>query len=145
MPAPDSPSIRHRTFSLSTMLMAITIGCLAMALFLANRRLAEYESELKFLRPLPVDELARDFEQKTSQGPVSTYVTDIRCSANGICKLTYTWTIDGSNQYTSTEIILSHDGYGTYYCKIREQPLAKLLGNQNGVDYTFQTPPAFKR
>ena len=71
--------------SLGTLLLVVTIVCLATALMLEHRRLtqierqlAETKRELSTLQPLSAEEVARQFENATTLGPISTTVKDVR-------------------------------------------------------------------
>ena len=129
------------TFSLGSMLMAVTIACLATALFATHRRLADTESQLRSMQPLSTRDVATQFEGCTTVGPISTEVTDVRYSPeDDSYKVRFSWTNQDDGQTWWTDVILKSDGYGSYGGMIRNGPFTKPLGYKNGFAVAVQTP-----
>lgn len=132
-------------FSLSTMLMVVTIACLATALVLTSRRLAETESLLGSMKPLPLKEIAAQFEKKTTLGPIATKVTDVRYSPEADAyKVQFSWTNKDTDETWTSDVILKSGDYGAYVGRIRNGPFATPLGYTDGYPVAVRTPSAFK-
>lgn len=103
-----------------------------------ERELAEIHQERL---PLSAEEVARQFEEGTTLGPISTTVKDVRYSpAEDAYKVDLSWTDATTGNSWSTDVILSTDGYGTYFGRIRNRPFIELLGHEDGFTVAVKTP-----
>lgn len=146
----DTPATPPRgprlQFSLATLLLSMTAVGLAVALLLTNRRLAEAERRLKAIFPLPVDEVALQFENRTTVGPITTRVRDVRYSSDHDSFLVnYEWTDSQTGQTWSSDLVLESDGFGRYSAVIHNDPFIKPLGNTRGFTVLVESPSALQR
>jgi hypothetical protein len=147
---PVAPRIR---FSLGSLLLLIAVIGLALALFVTNRQmsqireqLAQTESELATLRPLPVEEVARQFESNATLGPIKTTVRDVRYSPKeDAYRVTFSWVDSQAKQEWSTDLELRSDGFGQYYGVIMNGPFIEPLGNTHGFTVLVKAPSALKK
>ena len=84
------------------------------------------------LRPLPVEEVARQFEQSTTVGPIKTTVGDVRYSPKeDAYKVQFSWDNAQTNQKWFTDVQLTSDGFGGYYGQITSSEFLQPLGRTN--------------
>ena len=139
------PARRFR-FSLSTALMFVAIMGLTFALIDSQRRLAQTEKELETHRPLSLKEVASQFEQGTTLGPISTTVRDVRYSPDeNAYRISFSWTNRNTAQTWSTDVMLRSDGFGQYYGEIRNTDFIKPLGHPERYLVGVQTPSGFEQ
>lgn len=133
-------------FSIGTMLLVVTIACLATALLLNQRRIGNLERQLKATLPLSVDEVARQFEERTTMGAVTTTVNDVRYSEEkDTYKVRFSWTVAKSKNRWKSEVFLEPDGYGAYHGTIRSSPYLTSLGRKFPFAVEVQTPSPLTR
>ncbi len=140
-PAPAKPSSRRFQFSLGAMLLWVAIVCLAISNAMTLREIFELKRELTAQRPLPAQEVARQFRENTTLGPISVSVGDVRYSSKADSyKVEYSWTDANTGKTWSSDIELMPDGYGAYYGVIRNGPFVTPLGVKNGFTVAVKTP-----
>src|SRR5215212_6929499 len=76
----DQRSPRRFRFSVASLLLFMAVLGLAIMLGLTNRKLHRVEQELGAMQPMSPQEVARQFEQHTTLGPIKTKVEDVRYS-----------------------------------------------------------------
>ncbi len=131
----------------------MALAALAMALLVTNRQLSQTreqlnqtESELATMRPLAVDEVARQFESNTTLGPIKTKVRDVRYSPKeDAYRVSFSWVDPQTKQEWSTEVKLTSDGFGGYYGVIHSNEFTKPLGDTNGYTVGIKAPSSFKK
>ena len=134
------------TFSLATMLLVITIACLATALILTNRRLTRLERRQLSHDPLTLEEVVTQFEKQTTLAPISTEVIDVRYSEEkDAYKVRFSWTNSTTQKTWTTDIILESDDYGAYLGKIRSRPFVEPLGATYGFPIVVQSASKIQR
>ena len=145
---PSNRSLPVR-FSLGTLLLVVTIVGLATALMLEHRRLsqierqlAETQQELSTLQPLSAEEVARQFENATTLGPISTTVQDVRYSpTEDAYQVEFAWMNEKKNKERwSSQVKLTSDGYGRYFGRIRSDAFTQPLGHKDGFTVAVETP-----
>ena len=118
MSAPSEGLSRKITirFSLSTLLLLVAIVGLTIALVLTQFQLRNLRRELGAHEPLPVEEVARQFEQQLSTPPITVTVEDIRYSPkNDTYQVKFSWVNSTTpTQRSSSEAWITGDGYGRY-------------------------------
>ncbi len=140
-------------FSLASLLLVMTLVCLATALVLSHRKIAQLErdiaqtkGELAALQPLSANEVARQFKNRTTLGPVATTVKDVRYSpTDDTYKVKFSWVDPTTKQIWSTDAILTGDGYGAYSGKIRSGPFITALGVKDTFFVYVEAPSSFKQ
>ena len=119
-----------------------------MALVLVNRRLghlerklSDAERKLSTLQPLSAEEVARQFEDAATLGPISTSVKDVRYSpTEDAYKVDFAWNNKKSGDRWRTQVKLTADGYGKYYGRIRNDSFYGPLGYKDGFTIAVETP-----
>ena len=132
------------TFSLRTMILLVTIACLATALMVTGLRLWNSERELRATRPLSSRQVARQFEKMTTLGPMKTKVKDVRYSHEKDSyhvEFTFTNTNDGRTWHTS--VYLNGDTYGGYGGTIGSSLFYEPLGYKDGYHISVRSPSSF--
>lgn len=140
----DTPSKRLQ-FSLGSMLMIVTIACLATALVILSGRLNIAERQLESLQPISIQEVADQFEKSTTFAQMSTEVTDVRYSPTEDAykvKFSFVNRDDPQKRNWSTSVTLKSNGYGEYYGRILSGPFCEALGYKNGFSVSVRTPSA---
>jgi hypothetical protein len=133
-------------FSLGNLVLLTAVLALSLALFLTNRKLWQTERELEAMRPLPVEEVARQFEARTKVDQITTTVKDVRYSPKeDAYRVGFSWTDKAAGQTWFTDVKLVSDGFGDYYGKILNPEFAQPLGHANGFTVVVQTPSALKK
>ena len=103
-PKSEQPAVWRIRYSIATLLLLMAAIGLAIALTLTYRKLARTERELDAMRPLPEQEVARQFEKKTTLGPVRTTVTDVRYAPKeDAYKVSFSYVISGGPTASPTE------------------------------------------
>lgn len=139
---------RRFRFSIGAMLLWMVIAYLAANNVVTSRRVAimkrELESqnrELSTHRPLAATEVARQFEKNATISPISVTVKDVRYSPDSDSyKVEFSWTDTSTNQSWSADVKLISDGYGSYYCQIRNGPFITPLGNKESFTVMVRSP-----
>jgi hypothetical protein len=155
-PIPDSTrssSSKRFRISLATLLLWFALVGLLVSNLLLSHRLSvvehEWQSrkqELETIRPLPLAEVARQFEARTTRGPISVSVKDVRYSADkDSYKIYFSWTDSSSNKTWSTDVELKSDGYGSYYGQIRNGPFIQPLGYKESFTVVVITPSSMSK
>lgn len=143
---PVTERTRRFQFSLASLLQWIAIGGLAAALFATQVELRSVKSELATSRPLPAEEVASQFEQQTTLGPIRTKVKDVRYSqSKDSYKVEFSWNDATSKQDWWSDIELKADGYGAYYGQIRNDPFLTPLGHTNPYTVLVKSPSPLTR
>ena len=144
--ASQSTRPRPFRFSVGSLLLVVTVVCLATALVLTNRKLAQTERELTTLQPLSAEEVAQQFEKCTKLGPISTTVKDVRYSpTDDAYKVSFSWVDAISRKTWHTEVKLTADGYGTYFGIIRSGEFIRPLGHKDGFSVSVKTSSPLKK
>jgi hypothetical protein len=150
---PHGPKTRRFQFSLATLLLWTAVACLAVSMVVMNRKLvrtqyelAESRRQLAAMHPLPLEEVARQFEAHASLGPVRVKVEDVRYSTkDDAYKIRFSWTDSTTGQTWSSDIKLVGDGFGAYVGTIHNDPFVKLLGYKNGFPVAIASPSTFAK
>jgi len=128
-------------FSLGTMLLWVAILCLAIAYVMLHRELVAARRELATVQPLPVQEVARQFQEQTTLGGVTTTVTDVSYSpADNSFLVAFSWTNPASGQRFASDVRLTGDGYGRYFGQIGSSDYYSLLGGTKPRTVGVETP-----
>ena len=130
---PERPASQRMRFSLGSLLLWTAIVGLATAYIMNSRKLSRLQSELDAHRPIPVAEVATQFEKATTIPPITVTVKDVRYSSTkDSYKIDFSWTDRTTNKSWFSDIHLKSDGYGAYYGTIRNGPFVQPLGYKNG-------------
>lgn len=135
-------------FSLSTLLLLVAIFGLTVALIISQIRISRLEAEAATGRPLSFEEVARQFEQRTSVGLVTVKVMDVRYSSKeDVYEVTFSRNDPTSKQNWSTEIRLQADGFGRYYGKIESDAYKQSIGipTTDVLPVIVETPSSIKQ
>lgn len=136
-----APARRRLQLSLSTTALWIAVVGLAIALVLTNRTLRNTQRELAALRPLSVEDVARQFEARTSVSPMKVNVSDVRYSPEkDAYRVAFSWTDSNTTKEWSSDVMLESDGFGVYLGVIRNSEFAGPLGHTNGFTVAVTTP-----
>ena len=143
----SAPAKRELRFSLGQLLSIVTITCLVLAIVLMSLqmrmlsgRLETTQRELSALQPLPVQEVAEQFEQQTTLNPIATQVKDVRYSPQEDAYLVgFSWTVKGG-QPMYTDVKLKGDGFGGYFGRIPNDEFIKPLGNPDPYVIYIRAP-----
>ena len=120
---------RRLQFSIGSMFLWAAIMCLTISNVMTRRELVQVRRELDAQRPLTANEVARQFEERTTRGPISVTVRDVRYSPEqDSYKIDFSFTDATSSNSWTSDVRLRSDGYGTYYGEIRADPFVKALG-----------------
>lgn len=139
-PRPNGSTGRFQ-FSVRSALLWVAIGCLAITNVLTRRELSAVKRELDANRPLSVKEVARQFEQNATLGPISVKVRDIRYSPHkDSYKVDFSWTDATTNKSWSSDVELTTDGYGVYSGQIRNGPFIDPLGYKEAFSVAVKSP-----
>jgi hypothetical protein len=140
-PAPSQPAERKFQFSLGTLLLLVAIICLGITNAMTYREMTQLRGNLITKSPLPVQEVARQFKESTTLGPIKVSVKDVRYSAkDDSYKVDFSW-IDATTGNTwHTDLTLTADGYGAYYGTIRNEPFIAPLGYKDGFAVAVKSP-----
>lgn len=137
-PTPNR-STRRFQFSIGAVLLwVVIVGLVASNVMVVRElaslkeELAKHQQELASYRPLPPEDVARQFEKKTTFGPLATTATDVRYSVDrDSYKVSFSWT-GGTAIRRGSTVELIGDDYGEYYGKIR---LSDFLDAQGGGEF----------
>jgi hypothetical protein len=122
--------IRRFRFSLGSLLLLMAVVCLAISLAIVYSQLVRTERELEGLRPMSVEEVARQFENSTKFGNFATKVNDVRYSpTEDAFAVEFSWTDPATGTMWSTDTKLKPDGFGRYYGKIHSGEFLKAVGS----------------
>lgn len=142
-PAEPDPNrfARRFQFSIGSMLLWMAVVCLAVTNMWTQWELSTVKRELASQQPLPAEEVARQFQQKTTLGPITVKVRDVRYSPESDSyKVAFSWTDKTTNKTWSTDVKLTSDGYGTYFGQIRNDPFITPLGFKESFTVAVETP-----
>lgn len=140
--ATSQPLAKRRfQFSIGSMLLWTAIVCLAVVNVMTHRELAQPKRELDIQRPLSAEEVARQFQKRTTLGPISVAVKDVRYSPKeDSYKIDFSWTDARTKKTWSSDVTLRADGYGAYHGEIRNGPFIKPLGYSERFVVSVETP-----
>ncbi|MCA9102750.1 MAG: hypothetical protein KDA63_16440 [Planctomycetales bacterium] len=144
---------RWLQFKLGNLLLLVTIVGLVLALIATNlrlvhvqRELSHRDAELATLRPLPVEDVAAQFEKQTTLGTITTTVKDVRYSEeHDAYRVSFSWTDSTSVQTWFTDVTLESNGYGQYLGVIGNGPFVQSLGNTKGLTVLIESPSTFQK
>jgi len=118
-PQPRPPAPRRFRLSLGKSLLWGTIAVLGIAYATTHRELVAVRQELKRALPIPIEEVARQFQESTTSGPIATQVRDVRYSStDDSYKVKYSWVDPATGQTWSSDRELAGNGYGAYLGRI---------------------------
>jgi hypothetical protein len=149
---PQAPAPRRVRFSIGTLLLWITIGALAANTIVINRQVTQLKQELASQQPLlskgplPLNEVARQFEKWTKLGRITTTVKDVRYSPEAESyKVKFSWADSASGKTGNSTVQLNHEGFGEYYGAIADQSFLQPLGNSYPFSVKVETPSSFQK
>lgn len=132
-------------FSIGTLLLWVAVCGLILNTVSMNRKLSQLSQEVASQRPLPTIEVARQFEESTTLGPISTTVKDVRYSEKADAyRVKFSWLDSTTGKTWYSDVRLEHDGFGVYYGKIRNGPFIQPLGRTDSFSVAVETPSSFK-
>ena len=142
----DQP--RRFRFTIATALLWMAIAGLAANTIVMNRRITMMQQELdtqqyelRAHRPLPPREVASQFEESTTLGPIATSVKDVRYSRDtDSYQVEFAWVDSTTGKKWHSEVQLQSDGYGAYYGHIRNGPFIEPLGYKESFTVSVETP-----
>lgn len=141
----QTPAPRRFQFSIGTLLLWIAIGALAANTVIMNRQITRLKQGLASQQPLSPKEVARQFEQSTTLGTITTTVKDVRYSAEAEAyRVTFSWIDSASGKTWHSDVRLDHDGFGVYYGQIRNGPFIQPLGYKEAFPVAVTTPSSFE-
>lgn len=133
-------------FSYGSILLWLAIAALTINTVIMNRHVARLEQDLASQRPLAPREVARQFEERTSLGPLTTTVKDVRYSPEADAyRVEFSYANSGSGETWHSDVRLNHDGFGTYFGQIRGQPFIEPLGHKDFFPVSVKTPSPLDR
>jgi hypothetical protein len=149
--ANEQRSTAAKQFSLAQLLIIVTAVCLLLALVLNYRelattrdRLAETRDQLASTQPLAPEEVARQFAEHTTLGPIKTKVNEVRYSPKDDAYLVdFSWTDATTGQTWSSDVQLTSNGFGRYGGQIRNDPFIQPLGYKEFFLVVVSSKPAF--
>lgn len=119
-------------YSLGTLLLLMTVICLAIALAIVYTKYSRAERQLTAMMPMSVEEVARRFEESTQTATTKIKVTDVRHSAaENAYKITFSWKDATTGQEWATDVKLVSDGFGVYFGKVYSSEFLKSVGSKN--------------
>lgn len=135
-PTPNR-STRRFQFSIGAVLLwVVIVGLVASNVIVVGElaslkeELAKHQQELASYRPLSPEDVARQFEKRTTFGPIATTVNDVRYSVDrDSYKVRFSWTSATTIARRSSEVELAGNDYGEYYGKIH---FSEFLDAQGG-------------
>jgi len=141
---------KHRgfRFTIGTTLLWLAIAGLVANTIVINwritmlqREIDDQQRELNTHRPLPPQEVASQFEKRTTLGPITTSVKDVRYSPDtDSYKVEFTWINSTTGKTWQTDVELESDGYGAYFGQIRNGPFIKPLGYEESFAILVEAP-----
>ena len=135
--APKTPSRSNY----STMLLWILIVYLLITSVKLQRDISAMKQGNVIQAPLCVQEVARQFKERTHLPPISTDVKDVRYSPrDDAFKVEFSWTNRDTEETWHTDVKLSSDGYGRYIGTIRNGPFIEPTGHENGYSVVVESP-----
>ena len=138
--------LRRFRFSVGTLLVWIAIGALTINTVVMNRRVTQLTQELASQQPLPPKEVARQFEERTTLGTITTTVKDVRYSAEADAyRVAFSWVDSATGKTWHSDTRLNHDGFGVYYGQIRNGPFIQPLGYTDSFAVAVETPSVFDK
>lgn len=133
-------------YSVSSLLLLMVVVALFFSLMIVYRQLREVEKRLaavdaKLLhaetavlsvQPIPPQEVAKQFESRTSNGSVKTTVSDVRYSPKeDAYQVEFSWIDPATKSNWTTDIRLKSDGFGRYFGSIRSDEYLKAIASNN--------------
>ena len=124
------------------------VACIAGSMLPLNRKLAQTQRELaqarrelSTMRPLPVDEVAKQFKAHASVGEMRVKAQDVRYSPkDDAYRIRYSWNEATTGRIWSSEVKLVGDGFGVYAETIQSSQFAAPLGYKNGFLVSVTSP-----
>lgn len=145
---PDTPTPPRRRFqfSIESILLWTAIACLAISNVMLSRKLERITRDVQSSRPLSPNEVAEQFEKRTTLGPITTNVEDVRYSPEkDAFQIEFSWVDANTNEEWWSDVELQSDEFGRYYGRIRNGPFVKPLGYQDGFTIIVESPSSFER
>jgi len=153
----DSPTetipARLPKFSLASLLILMTVVCLALSLAFVYGRLQEVESRLSMIdgrqvlqMPIPAQEVVRQLENHLNFSGVQINVADVRYSpSEDAYKVDLSWSDPAAKLIWSTDVKLKSDGFGRYFGATHSSEFLKVAGSKNDSYMVFvETPSPLK-
>jgi len=130
--------------SFGTILLWVAIVCITIAIIMMKRDLSQIKQNLNSQVPLSVQEVAQQFQKRTTLGPITVTVKDVRYSSEkDSYKIDFSWTDATTGKIWHTDVQLTNDTYGTYFGVIRNDPFFKPLGYEDGYPVAVESPSLF--
>ena len=130
-------------FSLNNLLLWIAVIALAIGLVLTTRELSSRRRELEALQPLSVQEVARQFEARTSQGTLKVTVSDVRYSqADDAYRVKFSCVNSTDGASWTSDVKLEGDHFGSYSGMIRDGTYLTAIGTSSDGFYIVVEPPS---
>ena len=97
------------------------------------------------MRPLPFEEVARQFESQTSRGPNAFKVEEVRYSRrDDAYNVSFSWANPAGPSHS--EIRLVGDGFGVYRTDVHQnRSLSALLGYKAGFSVIVKSDSTFEK
>lgn len=96
-----------------------------------NYRISQMQRETASQYPLHPAEVARQFEELATVGPIKTTVKDVRFSAEADAyRVKFSWFDSTSGKTWHSGLRLNHDGFGVYIGQIHNAPFVRPLGTE---------------
>ena len=96
--------------------------------------------------PLSADEVAQQFQNRTTLGPLSVTVTDVRYSeADDAYKVVFQWKNRDTGQLWGGDVKLKGNGFREYHGLIRNVPFIRPLGYNESFTVSVTTPSPLPR
>ena len=132
--------------SFGTILLWVAIVCITVTIIMMKRELSQIKQNLNSQGPLSVQEVAQQFQKRTTLGPITVTVKDVRYSSKkDSYKIDFSWTDATTGKIWHTDVQLTNDTYGTYFGVIRNDPFIKPLGNEDVYPVVVKSPSLFTK
>ncbi len=136
----QSQSGHRLRISLTSVFCLLLIAVLVITNLVTGWRLLRIQRELSAYRPLPPKEVARQFEENTTLGRISTKVVDVRYSADkDAYRVAFSWRDTKAAETWYSEVDLASNGYGLYGGVIRSDAFVQPLERES-YSVAVQTP-----
>jgi hypothetical protein len=133
-------------FSYSTILLWILVVYLLINSITLKRDLSQIKQGSSIQAPLSVQEVARQFKERTNLPPMSTDVKDVRYSPkHDSFQVEFSWTNRDTEDTWYTDVKLSGDGYGRYIGTIRNGTFIEPIGHEDGYSVVIESPSQFRK
>ena len=128
-------------FSIGTLMLWTAIVCLAVSHGILALQMRGLKRELESSRPLRAEEVARQFEQRTTLPPIRTTVRDVRYSSEkDSYKVDFSWHNAKNGRTWSSDVTLKSDGFGSYFGEIRNGSFVQPLGYKSPYSVVVKSP-----